>query len=191
MPLYQNKYRVKSARLQGWDYRSPGWYFVTICTEDHRHIFGDVSDGQVRLSPSGEIADSELRNLSSHYLNISLDTFVVMPNHIHAIIVIEGQHRHFPNPIRSEPCSRNSLIVIPPKAGSLAAIVRSYKSGVTYRCHEKRPRDFAWQAGFYDYIIRTNIPLQAIREYIEQNPANWPEDPENRPSVQFPNKSRP
>ncbi|MGA8493267.1 MAG: hypothetical protein WB711_22790 [Terriglobales bacterium] len=177
---FQNQYRVKSARLQGWDYRSPGWYFVTICTEDHRHIFGEVYTGEVRLSPSGQIADSELSNLPHHYLNISTDSFIVMPNHIHAIIVIEGQHRHSPAPeIRRQPPSHDGLIVIPPKAGSLAAIVRSYKSGVTRRSHEMGLKDFAWQAGFYDHIIRTIAPLQAIREYIENNPANWPQDPEN------------
>jgi putative transposase len=180
--LYQSQYRVKSTRLQGWDYRSPGWYFVTICAEGRRHIFGEVYAGQVSLLPSGEVADSELHNLPNHYSNISTDSFIVMPNHIHAIIVIEGQHRHSPTPeICGQPPSPNGLIVIPPKAGSLAAIVRSYKSGVTRRCHEMGLKNFAWQAGFYDHIIRTIAPLQAIREYIEDNPANWSQDPENRP----------
>ena len=181
MTLYQNKYRVTSARLKGWDYRAPGWYFVTICTHDHRCIFGDIVSGQIRLSPSGQVADSELRNLPNHYPNISIDCFIVMPNHIHTVIVIDGQHRHSPNPeTRAEP-SRNNLVVIPPKAGSLAAIVRSYKAGVTHRCHAMGLKTFAWQAGFYDHIVRGNTALQAIRDYIEQNPANWPQDPENQP----------
>lgn len=135
--------------------------------------------GQVQLSPSGEIADSELRNLQNHYINISIDSFIVMPNHIHATIVIDGQHRHSPKPeIRAEPPS-NCLLVIPPKAGSLAAIIRSYKAGVARRCHEMGLRNFAWQAGFYDHIVRTNAALQAIRDYIEKNPTNWLQDPEN------------
>jgi putative transposase len=181
MALYQNEYRVKSARLKGWDYRSPGWYFITICTRNHVHIFGDVVCGQVRLSPSGQVADSELRNLPGHYLNIAADRFIVMPNHIHAIVVIGGQHRHSPNPkMRSEPVQRG-LVVIPPKAGSLAAIVRSYKAGVTRQCHATGLKTFAWQAGFYDHIVRGNESLQAIQDYIEQNPANWPQDPENKP----------
>jgi putative transposase len=181
MRLYQNKYRVKSARLLAWDYRSPGWYFVTICTQDHRHIFGDISGGRVRLSTSGQIADSELRNLPHHYLNISTDSFIVMPNHIHAIVVIDGRHRHSPNPeIRTKPRS-NDLALIPPKAGSLAAIIRSYKAGVARRCHEMGLKTFTWQAGFYDHIVRANTSLQAIRDYIDKNPANWSQDPENQP----------
>lgn len=183
MALYRNRYRVKSARLRGWDYRSPGWYFVTICTRDHTCVLGDSVRGQIRLSPSGKVADSELRNVPSHYLNISIDCFIVMPNHIHAIIVIDGgQHSHPPNlETRGEPPYRNGLIVIPPKAGSLAAIVRSYKAGVTRHCHEMGLKSFAWQAGFYDHIVRANQPLQAIRAYIQENPANWRDDPENKP----------
>jgi REP element-mobilizing transposase RayT len=181
MRLYQNKYRLESARLQGWDYRSPGWYFVTICAHDQICIFGDIAGERVRLSRSGEVADSELRNLPNHYLNISIDCFIVMPNHIHAIVVIDGQHRHSPNPeICTKPRS-NDLALIPPKAGSLAAIIRSYKAGVTRRCREMGLKTFAWQAGFYDHIVRANTSLQAIRDYIDKNPANWPQDPENQP----------
>ena len=103
-----------------------------------------------------------------------------MPNHIHAIVMIDGQHRHFPDPqIYTEP--PGSPFLVPPKAGSLSAIVRSYKAGVTRRCHELGLVNFGWQAGFYDHIVRTNTSLQAIRDHIEENPANWPQDPENHP----------
>ena len=116
----------------------------------------------------------------NRYLNISIDGFIVMPNHLHAIVVIDGHHRHSPNPeTRIEPF-RNGL-VIPPKAGSLPAIVRSYKAGVTRRCDAIGLKNFAWQAGFYDHIVRGNTALQAIRDYIGQNPTNWPQDPENQP----------
>jgi len=179
--LYQNKYRVESARLQGWDYRSPGWYFVTMCTQHHTCLLGTITGGRVKFSPAGEIADSELRNLPHHYVNVSIDQFIVMPNHIHAIVVVDGQHRHSPNP---ETCTEplgNGLVLVPPKAQSLAAVVRSYKAGVTRRCHEMGLKNFAWQAGFYDHIVRASTSLQAIRDYIEANPANWPQDPENHP----------
>jgi putative transposase len=179
--LFQNKYRGESARLRGWDYRSPGWYFVAICARGHICIFGNISGGQVRLSPSGEVADSELRNLRHHYVNVSIDCFIVMPNHIHAMVVIGGQHRHSPNlETRTEPLPGNGPILIPPKAGSLSAIVRSYKAGVTRCCHEMGLKNFAWQPGFYDHIVRANTPLQSIRNYIEQNQSNWSHDPENR-----------
>ena len=155
MTLFQNKYRVKSARLKGWDYRSPGWYFVTICTRDHTCIFGDIADGRIQLLPAGEVADSELRSLPGHYLNTSIDCFIVMPNHMHAIVVIDGQHRHSLNPeTRSDPPVPKGLTVIPPKAGSLAAIVRSYEAGVTRRCHAMGLKTFACQGGYYDHIMR-------------------------------------
>jgi putative transposase len=181
MILYQNKYPVESARLQGWDYRSPGWYFVTVCARHHICIFGNIASGHVQLSPSGEVADSELRTLPNHYVNISIDHFIVMPNHIHAIIVIDGQHRHSPSPETCTEPRPDNLALIPPKAGSLSAIIRSYKAGVTRRCNEMGLKTFAWQPGFYDHIVRANTSLQAIRDYIEQNPANWPQDPESRP----------
>jgi putative transposase len=112
---------------------------------------------------------------------VSIDSFIVMPNHVHAIVVIDGQHRHSPDSeIRIEPALSNGLVLVPPKAGSLSAIVRSYKAGVTRRCHEMGLRNFAWQAGFYDHIVRANASLKVIRDYIEKNPANWPSDPENR-----------
>jgi REP element-mobilizing transposase RayT len=182
MTLYQNKYRVESPRLRGWDYRSPGWYFVTICTRDHLCILGNVARGQMQLSPSGEVAESELRNLPHHYVHVSIDHFIVMPNHIHAIVVIEGQHRHSTNPeTRTQAPSIGGLLLMPPKAGSLSAIIRSYKAGVTRRCHEMGLKTFEWQSGFYDHIVRANTSLQAIRDYIEKNPANWPHDPEDQP----------
>jgi putative transposase len=182
MTLYENKYRVESARLQGWDYRSPGWYFVTICTQHHNCILGTITAGKVHLSSSGEVADSELRNLARHYVGISIDGSIVMPNHIHAIVVIDGQHHHSPNPETcADPTTGKGLLLTPPKAGSLATIVRSYKAGVTRRCRELGLKNFAWQAGFYDHIVRGDTTLQAIRDYIERNPSNWSEDPENQP----------
>jgi REP element-mobilizing transposase RayT len=92
MTLYQGKYRIKSSRLRGWDYRSRGWYFVTICTRGHAHIFGAVEEREVVLSPVGRIAEFELRTLCQHYDNVQIDKHVVMPNHVHAIVMIEDHH---------------------------------------------------------------------------------------------------
>jgi len=124
MTLFRNKYRIESTRLQGWDYRSRGWYFVTICTHNQRHILGTIVDNEVRLSAIGRIADVELRAVSTHYENVDVDEYIVMPNHVHAIFMIDGEHCFSPQ-VQAKlaaPAVRSS---ISPKAGSLSAIVRS------------------------------------------------------------------
>ena len=98
MTLHENKYRIESTRLPGWDYRTPGWYFVTICVREHAELLGKVTEGTIHLSAAGEIASSDLRSLPEHYNEISVDCLIVMPNHVHAIFEIDGAHRFSPNP---------------------------------------------------------------------------------------------
>jgi len=170
MTLYQS-HRVESARLRGWDYASPGWYFVTICTHNHACHFGKASDGQVTLSRMGQIAESELLTLPKHYVDVRLDARVVMPNHVHIIVVIDGTHAHSPNPPNRSP-DRNA-------SPSLGDIIGSYKAGVTRICRREGFRSFAWQTRYHDHIIRTNGSLNAIRDYVQNNPRNWLQDEEN------------
>ena len=178
MTLYQGKFRVETTRLSGWDYRAPAWYFVTICARNHACSFGTIADGRVQLSPAGEIADAELRNLARHYSYITIDSFVVMPNPVHFILVLGGHHRYSPNPeIHIEPAVVRGPGLAPPLAGSLSTIVRSYK--VTRRCHEAGSRNFTWQPGFHEHILRGNTSVDAVRDYITNNPANWLKDLEN------------
>lgn len=87
--LYKNRYRVPSARLAGYDYGSDGAYFVTICTRDRMHFFGDIVDGDIRLSEIGEIADNCWQQIPDHFPFVRLDGFVIMPNHVHGIVVID------------------------------------------------------------------------------------------------------
>src|SRR5438034_6802350 len=103
MALYQDKYRIESARLRDWDYRARGWYFVTICAANHACIFGDVVDGEMRLSQFGRIAESDLQTLHQHYDNAHIDEHIVMPNHIHAIVMIDGEHCFAPSVNMSPP----------------------------------------------------------------------------------------
>ena len=91
MALYKNTYRIESARLRGWDYRWAGCYFVTLCTRDHQPFFGVVRDGQVRLSPIGEIAQRCWLAIPEHTHGLALDAWVVMPNHVHGLLVLGGQ----------------------------------------------------------------------------------------------------
>jgi len=179
MTLFQAKYRIESTRLQDWDYRSRGWYFVTICTQRRRPILGQIVLNEVQLSQIGLIADSELRTPHDHYRNVHVDEHIVMPNHVHAIFMIDGEHYFSPDAKVTVPSRfRNSFTS--PRAGSLSAIVRSYKAGVTRRCRELGLQQDLWQPRFYNHLLRGDKFISAVREYIRNNPANWPKDIENR-----------
>ena len=116
---------------------------------------------------------------------VTTDSFVVMPNHVHFILVLEGSHRYSPNinarhiNVRLEPAVRRRPGLEPPRAGSLSAIVRSYKAGVPRRCHDSGMLNFAWQPGFYEHILRGNSSVEKVRDYIMNNPPRWSTDPEN------------
>jgi len=177
--LYRAKYRTESTRLRGWDYRTRGWYFVTICSAYRKRIFGTIERAKVRLSPVGVIADVELKAMPSHYENVELVEHVVMPNHVHAIVMIDGEHLF--SPAAKMSLERAAWTFSPPKAGSLSAIIRSYKAGVTQRAREGRCAEDVWQAGFYDHVLRGEKVIAGVREYIRKNPENWEKDRENLP----------
>ena len=180
MTLYQNKYRVESARLRDWDYRARGWCFVTICAQRRACILGTIADGKVLLSPLGRVAEAELQTLHTHYNNVQIDSFVVMPNHVHAIVMIDGAHCFSPNPNRFVPTVVRKAGPVPPQPGSLSAMIRSYKAGVTRRWHELSLGQVVWQSRFHDHILHGDAVINAVRDYIRNNPANWSHD-ENHP----------
>ena len=148
-----NKFR-KLNRLIKYDYSQPGYYFVTICTSNRVECFGRVENGTMILSPEGKIAEDHWKDNPTHYENIALDEFIVMPNHLHGIIIIrEGQAEglHY----------------------SLQRIIGSYKNVVSKDVRNKVNKDFAWQPSFYDHVIRKDESLDKIREYIKNNPLKW------------------
>jgi putative transposase len=181
--LYRNRYRIESARLKGWDYASHGWYFVTVCARNRECFFGEVMGGRMRLSEIGDVARRYWEEIPHHSGNVRLDAFVVMPSHVHGIIIIEGVGT---GPCRDVACNvstAGATITTPsdmsPKSGSLSAILRSYKSAVTRWCRANGHPSFAWQPRFYDHIIRNQTALKNIREYIVSNPARWEMDRDN------------
>lgn len=169
--------RRKQIRLKEYDYSQPGEYYVTICTKDRVHCFGEVMNEEMNLSMIGEIADRCWKELPGHFLNIELDEFVVMPNHIHGIVLI------LDNPgsrdVRSNIPTDNYHSRISPKRGSLGVIVRAYKAAVTTLCRRNGIHDFGWQSGYYDHVIRDEKSLMRIRDYIAANPQRWWFDKEN------------
>ncbi|HBQ61125.1 MAG TPA: transposase [Balneolaceae bacterium] len=172
------EYWRKSIRLDGWDYRNPWYYFVTICTMDRRHYFGEIRNGMMGLTEQGCAAWYFWNEIPNHFDNVKLDEFVVMPDHVHGIIQIipdeNGNHSVgtlYATSLQKTD-SKNRMAEISPKPKSLSAVVRSYKSAVTRWCNRKNYK-FEWQPRFYDHIIRNQKSLDSIRQYINMNPHNW------------------
>jgi putative transposase len=192
MKLYQNKYRIETSRLEGFDYSSPGEYFVTICTKDKGCWLGEMESGTMRLSPIGIIVEEEWRKTGHVRGNVELDAFVVMPNHIHGIIVIKKSLvettgpvvstwvKHGPTVSHAEETSHRlvSTRIKTLSPNSLGSIVGQLKSACTKRIRAAGFDDFAWQAGYYDHVIRDLKDLERIREYIAMNPSRWNSDDE-------------
>ena len=173
---------MKSIRLPNRNYAANGYYFVTICTHKKQSYFGNIVDGKMQLSSIGKIADKFWLEIPRHSKYAYLDEYIIMPNHIHGIIVIDNPN----NPCRDVACYvptpnddlSQIMSELSPKTGSLSAIVRSYKSSVTKWCKQNN-YNFTWQPRFYEHIIRHDGSLDNIREYIVNNPLKWFEDKNN------------
>ena len=152
---YDTYPRRKSPRADFHDY-SCGDYFVTICTNDKRHYFGEVDNGEMRLSAIGEFVDAELAGLSSHYPYSDVLMWVVMPNHLHAIIHIDDE---------TTPHVRSALSVV---VGGLKRSVTMYA--------RRNNIEFGWQSRYHDHIIRKPEYSNKIAEYIRNNPFLWSKD---------------
>jgi len=163
----------QSIRLQGYDYSQAGVYYVTLCTTAKQCLFGDVVVDKVALNVYGNIAEACWMGISTHFSDVQLDEFVVMPNHLHGIIVITSTARAtHASPLQQRPG---------PARRSLGAIMGSFKSAATKQINLVRnsPGEPIWQRNFYEHIVRSDANLNAIRQYIQANPARWAEDNEN------------
>jgi putative transposase len=180
MTLYKNKYRNESARAQWWDYGWAAAYFVTICTKNRIHYFGEIINKKMNLTPAGAIADVLWHEIKNHAHDVELDAFVVMPNHIHGILVLKndltivrtGHALSQPTPLPGANRFQN------PGKNTLSSIIGSYKSAVT-RHIRRLGYSFDWQSRFHDHIIRDDAAYQRIANYIETNPENWKDDSKN------------
>jgi putative transposase len=191
MTLYKNKYRIESARCHNWDYTSSGYYFVTICTQNREYFFGDVVADRMLLSPVGKMIAEEWKKTAEIRSYIKLDEWVIMPNHLHGIIIIKNQP---PPPLvetprwgvsqqetfrREETFQRNVSTKSRLKPKSLGSIIGQIKTACTKRIWEAGFDDFGWQDRFYDHIIRDDESLHYIQEYILNNPLKWELDKNN------------
>lgn len=172
--LYQNKYRVNSLRLQDWDYSTTGWYSVTICTKEKKCYFGDVMSGKVVLSELGEIVYKEWMKIKEIRSGVDLDEFVIMPNHVHGIIVITNDHINNVETHGHASLQLNNIV-----KQNLSNIIRGLKGSITTKIRSSCNDQFAWQPRFYEHIIRNEKSLFQIRKYIQLNPLKWEIDKEN------------
>lgn len=166
-----NGYRIESARLTGWDYTQNAAYFVTICTRERLPFLADIVEGAVVLSEAGRIVDEEWRRTSDVRRDVTVDTCIVMPNHLHGILMLNRTMPSVPETL--EKTSRRDVSTPRLVAGSLGAIVGQFKSVCTKRIRETGITDFGWQPRFHDHIIRDEKSLDDIRRYIAGNPLKW------------------
>src|SRR4030042_4816166 len=179
----------RSIRLKNYDYSKPGAYFITLCTHRRECILGDIVDGNIQLNQFGEIVREEWLRTEQIRPEITMDEFMVMPNHMHGIIMIRNDipnksvgayinapgdrtHLHTPwdrahrrTPLRREP-------------KTLGSIIAGFKSVVTHRINSLRkiPLTPIWQRNYYEHVIRDEDNLNRIRQYIIDNPSKWDED---------------
>jgi len=206
MTLYKNKYRIETTRLKNWDYSSNGYYYITICTKNREHIFAKiavetglkpvsttkpVSKMIMTLNEYGKIVEKCWYDLSEHYANLKLDEFVIMPNHIHGIMIIDNND--IPTsagivetglfvetglkPVSTRTTSTPTKTPNKKQHG-LFEFVRALKTFSSRRINELRnsPGTPVWQSRFHDRIVRNENELNSIREYIKNNPINWETD---------------
>jgi REP element-mobilizing transposase RayT len=186
----------RSIRLKGYDYSQNGAYFITICAQDRKPLFGKIVNGDLQLNPFGVIARDEWLKTSIMRQNIEMDEFVIMPNHMHGIIVIDIEPRRdtlqrVPTNERApENEGTGTMHRAPtveqfgkPTSNTIPTIIRGYKGAVTKQINTLQINagvynipERIWQKNYYEHVIRNETSLNKIREYIMSNPLNWKED---------------
>ena len=153
-------------RLKTYDYNQVGEYFITICTHLKVCLFGDIVNGEMHLNRFGEIVASTWNDLIKHIDGIELGQFVVMPNHVHGIIIIIDR------------TVSGAGLEPAPTPPNLSEIVRQFKTFTARRINTLRstPGESVWQRSYWDHIIRNDKSRRQIGEYIINNPAKWGED---------------
>jgi len=202
---FRNKYRNETTRLNYWDYGEAGWYYVTIVTKHRKKLFGEIINGEMKLNDAGQNAFDCWMQIPIHFPHAMLDEFVIMPNHVHGIIVITKKinsnemkkydtagtqndvgTQHFASQ-RGNFATQRGNFAIPhkkmksgnkfgPQSKNLGSIIRGFKIGVTNWYRERGIDDIIWQSRYYDHIIRDENDLNRIRNYIINNPINWRDD---------------
>ena len=180
---FLGKYRKQSARAMWHDYDG-GLYFVTICTKERVHYFSEISENEMHLTEVGQYVVEQIRNVQVHYNYAKIPLWVVMPNHLHAIVIIDGDNIPYKRRVvktldGSMVESRRATTLqqrgIANMQGWLSVVVGGIKSAVTKFANE-RGIPFAWQTRFHDHIVRDICEMNQIADYIENNVQKWEMD---------------
>ena len=187
------RYHRRSIRLKGFDYSRTGYYFVTVCTRERECLLGEISDYKINLNEMGKMAEKMWHEIPTHFPNFVLDQCMIMPNHLHGIIrILEENHNkgtdtekglmnQTPTLQRTSDCDYNSTqwIMMKNYAVTLGKIIRFFKARSTQAIRKNMGISFYWQRNYYEHVIDDENELSRIREYIRENPANWPIDEDN------------
>ncbi len=189
MPYNPTIHHRRSIRLKGYDYSQAGLYFITICVQDRKYLFGQIEDGVVVLNDAGKMAQNEWQKIPSRFTNVQLHEYIIMPNHFHAIMEIVGstlvvdQNAHDDGDDIDDEKGGQSQGIAPTNTKTIGDIVGAFQSIVTVE-YIRGVKRFGWQPfnaklwqrNFYEHIIRDEQSCQRISNYIVNNPKNWKED---------------
>ena len=156
----------KQYRLFGYDYSQHGAYFITIVTKDRQHFFGEISKGEIQYSPIGEYIKQNFSIISDRIDYLYIDNWVIMPNHLHLIIVITNQKEDYTQITGLSPLNSKSI----------SSFVNHLKGNIKRWCNENDFTNFSWQDRFHDRIIRDTDEYNRISQYIDNNILNWEKD---------------
>jgi REP element-mobilizing transposase RayT len=185
----------RSIRLPGYDYARAGWYFLTICCHNRAHLFGEIvgaygirpeiTEPTMKLNEFGIIAQNEWLKTADIRANVELGEFVIMPNHMHAIVGLSGlsEWQNHQSGINDAPGVFNTPLRSPSQ--TIGAIVRGYKSAVTRQLRQLGQNGNIWQRNYYEHIIRNEDSFLQISEYIIHNPGLWADEEDLRAELQF------
>jgi len=186
MPYDPTRHHRRSIRLKGYDYTQPGAYFVTLVTHERMPLFGEIVNGEMRLNDIGRVAERCWLDIPSHFPHVALDAFVIMPNHVHGILwIIESPPGTAEMP---EMVGAKNFSPLPPPSSTehprgtsktIGSVIRGFKIGVTQWVRQNTDIYIVWQRNYYEHIIRNERALNAIRQYIIENPRRWQMDREN------------
>jgi REP element-mobilizing transposase RayT len=177
----------RSIRLQSYDYSQAGALFVTICTNNRDNLFGHIVAGAMQLNDAGKIAEKYWVDIPAHFPSVELDEFVIMPNHVHGIIVLTDSMTTVEakdlwakdiraKDIRAKDISPLQLNRPTGTSGTIGSIVRGFKIGVTKWFRQQNTIHEVWQRNYWEHIIRNETERDRFREYIRNNPVRWEQD---------------
>ena len=196
MTYNPNNHHRRSIRLHGYDYSQPGIYFITLCTYNRECLFGEILNGEMRLNEFGKIANQCWLEIPNHFPQTQLDEYIIMPDHIHGIIVLNdfvgvqnvgtknvgakivgakivGAKNFSPLPM---PTPEQNITPFRSPSKTIGSIIRGFKIGVTKWFRQNTDIYVVWQRNFYEHIIRNEDELNRIRQYIIDNPKKWKTD---------------